>query len=103
MTGSFQIFWAAVAQNRGRAIGNVTKQWVIPEAYPVIGVIAAGLTQHYVFLFSSSSFVAPVAIISSDSLPIVRNGPCWLVHGVFFFHEPVLYARQAQASVRRCG
>jgi hypothetical protein len=66
MTGSFQIFWAAVAQNRGRAIGNVTKQWVIPEAYPVIGVIAAGLTRHYVFLFSSSSFVAELAITPCD-------------------------------------
>ena len=40
---TLQIFWAAIAQNRGRVLGNVKTQWLIPEAYPVIGVIAAGV------------------------------------------------------------
>jgi hypothetical protein len=37
-----QVFWQAIAQARGRAIGNTTKQWIIPEAYPIFAVIGAG-------------------------------------------------------------
>jgi hypothetical protein len=37
-----QVFWQAIAQARGRVIGNTAKQWIIPEAYPIFAVIGAG-------------------------------------------------------------
>ena len=47
-----QVFWQAIAQARGRVIGNTAKQWIIPEAYPIFAVIGAGAT-----LFSPPFFL----------------------------------------------
>jgi hypothetical protein len=56
-----QVFWQAIAQARGRVIGNTTKQWVIPEAYPIFAVIGAGA--HCFMLFGLLAYSERVALV----------------------------------------
>jgi hypothetical protein len=50
-----QVFWQAIAQARGRVIGSTSKQWIIPEAYPIFAVIGAGKLHVFFTALAASS------------------------------------------------